>query len=374
MGFIKKDKFISNQTVIDNSLEVENLGCSINEFDMRSNSATKIPTQASVVDYVKTYATGVQIRGTQDDPSDREIAQYIADNNINLESGDSLLYLQVDGDDNIINSKSLKYNPLDLTVTTEYTQTKENQGVNHLLRKSLQNNEFNYTYGKTNSGVGVWALPFVWVRSDSSAFVPLDDDRLNVVNAQSDDYCARFNTIPLKVGKDYTLQGTANSVTAPAVRVNLYFGKDNFPDNIGATTSITSTGDWQLDFVAEDSNVLVVLFGIGTANMELGNLILRPTYTTARTVTTVSVPTIATYTYEAEDIKGEGTLTVTGDGSVSAAPLVLTLELDGLGESSVRVKVTAAFDEVLDFDSINPNTNETFSREITKTIDITVNS
>lgn len=374
MGFIKKDKFISNKTVIDNSLEVENLGCSINEFDMRSNSATKIPTQASVVDYVKTYATGVQIRGTEQNPTDSRIAQYIADNNINIKAGDSLLYIQVDDDDNIINSKSLKYAPSELTATTIYTQTQDDYGQNHLLGQAFHNSDFNYTYGKTNSGVGVFASPFVWVRSDTSAFVPLDDDRLNVVNAQSDDYCARFNTLSLIVGKDYKIKGTVNSLATSTLRLKLYFGKDSFPDNVGAEQTINAEGDWELDFTAENEDLLVVFFGVGTTNMELGDVNLRPAYTTSRAVTHISVPKIATYTYEAEDIKGDGTLTVAGDGSPSAQPIVFTLEQDGIGVSTVKVRVTASFDEVLDFSSIVSGTSHTFSRQLTKTFDLTVSA
>ena len=66
MSWKQKEKTISSKQIIDSSISFDNLGCTKDEDDLASDSATHLPTQQSVKAYV----------------DNREIEAHAANNNV----------------------------------------------------------------------------------------------------------------------------------------------------------------------------------------------------------------------------------------------------------------------------------------------------
>lgn len=309
MSWVKKDRTVSADKVVKNTFTTENLGCVKDEYDMASNSPIDVPTQSSVVDFVKTYATAPVIEGVQENPSDAYLASLIKANDLKIREGDSLLYLYNPYGGKVLDSRSIRYSDdRGITVTVRQpTKIDVSNDIQNYLRPP--NTELN----PDSQSLDTFLRPDV---GGTSGFtIPSSKDQL-IVDASSGDRFYGWNAVGLEVGETYEIIGNVTATTGVGVDAVLYEpgGIINFDEQqlIGQTT-----GAFNVPFVAERTSHLFGFSGINNSNLTIEDWIVRKTQTLHTVTTTVKANAQeATYKY---------TILESGKRDVDFATLAVTI-------------------------------------------------
>lgn len=351
MGFIHKDRTVSGGTILKESVGHENVNFVKNEYDMISNDPLSVPSQQSVVDYVKSYVTAPRIEGNQSNPTNLYIAFLLDEAGIRIQQGMSIIYFYV------VNgvrrgSKSLRLvDDYSFEANTIYERlTADNKGITNYMNQTDAEaqaaNSFSVEAGMywvTHAGVFT-GTPFT--RTDTSMILD---------NADVNNYVAKRIEGGLEIGATYTVTFTVSNSNGNDVKVAV--GTDIFnTTNIFVDTNGTHTFNFRATATAE----VFLIFGQGSTSCTITGLGITRDLTTSLTTVNVTFPVPAKFKYDVghkyNAIGGTGTVTV--DSSLgtserqytevldkSVTPLVFTLSRTAKGLSTVKIYLTAEYEE-----------------------------
>ena len=119
MSLKRKVKTVAGNQVVENTLHIETANYISHDPEMEVASPNKVPTQLSVMNYVQNHGKEAILYGTEENPTDKEIALHASVQGIVINEGDTFLYVQTNLQGVPINSKRLTYNGLSLSIVTE---------------------------------------------------------------------------------------------------------------------------------------------------------------------------------------------------------------------------------------------------------------
>lgn len=337
MSLKRKAKTVAGNQVVDNTLPINSLNCTSNDFNMSGNSPLLVPTQQAVMTYVQTHAQEFVLEGLFENPTDNDIAIILEARGLTLNEGDTFLYIQVDNDNNPINSKKLTYSGFGFQVTFEQ-QPQSKAGESFILpaRNNIGGFGDGFTRDIVTGGTGV----FTANNADSTDVFFID-----------------ASTKDQQIGRKYKISlTTANQQNTNGINLKVYYndgtgidGVDPILDVITATTD----GTHEHEFIGvAGQNHFIVFYGNNTTLNVTALDMFLPESTLPHVIHT-KIPTAATYTYELFNRYGLGdpgvTFTATNDGVLTTDSVEFRLyrPLHIIGVSRVTVRVTATYDTTI---------------------------
>lgn len=351
MGFINKDRTVSGGTILKESVAFENVNFIKNEYDMISDDPQAVPSQQSVVDYVKSYVTAPRIEGNQKNPTNLYIAFLLDEAGIRIRQGMSIIYFYV------VNgvrrdSKSLKLvDDYAFEIETTYDRvTADDRGITNYMNQTDAEAQAANSFS-TDSGM-------YWVTSSGSftgtPFTRTDTSMI-IDDADVNEYVAKRIEGGLEIGATYTATFTISNSNGNDVKVAI--GSDIFSHT---NMNIDTNGTYTLNFQASTTALIFMIFGTGGTVCTMTDLGITRDLTTSITTAYVTFPIPAKFKYDVTHrfnaIGGTGTVTI--DSSLgtterqytqvldkSSIPLVFTFSRTAKGLSTVKIVLTAEYEE-----------------------------
>lgn len=339
MSLKRKAKTVAGNQVVDNTLPINSLNCTSNDFNMSGNSPLLVPTQQAVMTYVQTHAQEFVLEGLIENPTDNDIAIILEARGLTLNEGDTFLYIQVDNDNNPINSKKLTYNGFNFQVVYEQ------QSFNTADESDFLPDPRNYigaigdgfTRDIVTGGAGV----FTANNADSTDAIYIEAS--NPHNYQS-------------IGDKYKITlTTANQQNTNGINLKVYpagVGGINSLDPILDVITATTDGTHEHEFIGTARSHWIVFYGNNTT-LNVTDLNMTKIADSSPHIIMTKIPTAATYTYELFNRFGLGdpgvTFTATNDGVLTTGSVEFRLyrPLNIIGVSRVTVRVTATYDTTI---------------------------
>lgn len=337
MTLKRKAKTVAGNQVVDNTLPINSLNCTSNDFNMSGNSPLLVPTQQAVMTYVQTHAQEFVLRGLIENPTDNDIAIILEARGLTLNEGDTFLYIQVDNDNNPIDSKKLTYSGFNFQVTFEQQSFNTADQRDFLPNARFYIGGFGdgFTRDIETGGAGV----FTANNADSTDIFFLDAG----ANEQA-------------IGHKYKITlTTANQQNTNGINLKVYpnggtgiDGQDPVLDVITATTD----GTHEHEFIGTAVSHFIVFYGNNTT-LNVTDLTMTKIADASPHIIATKIPTAATYTYELFNRFGLGdpgvTFTATNDGVLTTDSVEFRLyrPLNRIGVSRVTVRVTATYDTTI---------------------------
>lgn len=339
MSWIKKDRSVSGQTVVKESVAADNLSCVKDEFDMASASPEHLPTQRSVRDYVRTYANAPVIEGNQQIPTDAYIAGLLQANNIRIKQGESILYLYV-VNGKVIDSRSVRLEDRSFTITeTQSTEIDVANGITNYMSNIDRQGEAAFN-------------PSVWILT-SGVTKTAEKDAV-VINGGLNDYVASWTGIVLEVGTTYTISGNVTATDGTGCNSRVYSA---FPLNVLSESHIgQTTGVFTHNFVALAENHVIGLSGLAGSNLTVKDFAVKKNLTEKIVRYEIRLPYPATFKFETtSSLEANLATTVATIGGVNlnanttssetTEPLVIEYKRSAIGRSRQNIKITGVMEE-----------------------------
>lgn len=352
MGFIPKDRTVSGQTILKESVAYDNVNFIRHEYDMLSNDPKAVPSQASVVDYVKAYVTAPQIEGNQQNPTDLYIAFLLKEQGIRVRSGQTVIYFYVVNGKRV-DSKSLKYTPdNEFTVDFRYELLTEEEVLisNYLLYTDEQDlSPFFHSFWNTNTG-----------SFTGSAFTKYSD-RIEVDDADVNEFAGTTLRSPLEIGAVYNVTFTISNSNGNDLLVGVGSGILSY----SGSATVDSNGTHSFSFTASHERNTFLILGRGSTTCTISAPVVSKDITASKTIATVTFPRPAKFKWgeygnRDNDFGGTSTLTVgstlpaedvRGDTyDTSVAPHTFELTRTAKGTSFQRIILEAEYEEVINDD------------------------
>ena len=356
MGWIKKDKSVSGQTVVKSSISFDNVNFISNEVSLKSDPTT-VPSQQSVKDYVKAYAEAPRVTGDQPQPTNLYITTLLSQKGIKATTGMLVMYIYRTGG-TVQNSFIYKLTD-DYAFAVNSVQQRfiaQDEGMSNYFNNfdRQDDNTFASTLWVTHAG-GFSGTPFT--KTDTSMIID---------NADVTHYAAKRIDGSLEIGQGYDVTFTVTGSN----------GNDCFltvSTDILETDGITfsANGSYTFNFTATNSSMVLIIIGKGSSSCTITDLICTRDFTSSTTTASITFPLPAKFTwYEiangAYDSDFEEAVTLTKSDSLeneniqgnlydtSVAPHTFTLSRTSPGTSTRRIKMFAEYEEqITDFNNNN---------------------
>lgn len=349
MGFSKKDRSVSGDRIVKNSIQFENVAFVKNEFDMQSNDPRAVPSQQSVVDYVNTYAIAPRVEGDQENPTPLYLTFLLNEAGITVKNNMSILYFYVVNGKRV-NSKSLRLqDEHDFTIVYEHDLTTEELGeiTNYIIRPQKQNIEHVFGSFMWQTNAGGFTNNQNFTKTNTSMIL---------TNCDVSNWTAKIFETGLEVGKTYTCAFIVQNSNGNGVKVAV---GTNLLTLIGEKT-VTANGTYSFDFIATSVAPIIMIFGTGSTSCTIANIAVAKDTTTSKTTALVYYPVAAKFTYDLGIAHNNSFSTLTVDNrlgnentqtsyiNVSTLPLVFSIERSASGYSDQDIEIEAEYTETFE--------------------------
>ena len=355
MGWIRKDKSVSGQTVVKSSIGFDNVNFIANELSLQSDPLT-VPSQKSVKDYVKAYAEAPRVTGDQPEPTNLYITTLLSQKGIKATNGMSVIYIYKTG--GTVQNSTLYRLEDDYSFSINLVQQRfiaQDEGMSNYLNNfdRQDDNTFASSLWVTHAG-GFENTPFT--KTETSMIID---------NADVNNYVGKRIDGSLEIGQGYDVTFTVTGSN----------GNDCFltvSESILATTGITfsANGSYTFNFTATNSAMVLIIIGKGSSSCTITDLICTRDFTSSITTASITFPIPAKFTWREivdmaydsdfeepiltksnslEDENIQGNLYDT-----SVAPHTFTLSRTNPGTSTRRIRIFAEYEE--EFVDFNNNT------------------
>ena len=335
MSLKRKVKTVAGNQVVENTLHIETANYISNDPEFEVPSPNKVPTQLAVMSYVQNHGKEAILYGTEENPTDKEIALHAEVQGIVINEGDTFLYVQTNLQGVPINSKRLTYNGLSLSIVTE-----------------------NKSYFVSAETDYIDARHYIGTLGGSGFTKDLDTGGSGIFTANNanNTHIAYIDThlTEQTLGQKYRVTfTTANQQNSNGMRLKIYTNTGlGIDDETVLTNAIvgTSNGTHTQTYTAAATSHWIVFYGNNTT-LNVTSLDVDIDAAASGHTMEVILDTSAavTYTYETLNERGLNhpgvVFTVTNDNVATTDPLELSLfrPRDRLGISSVTVRVTATY-------------------------------
>lgn len=221
------------------------LDISLIAISQLDGSTTAPVTTTFTVDKILTTA---EIRGLIPDPTPQEINNMILQQRIDVSGADIVTYLYVDAVGNILDSFPLEFESGDLTVQY-FTNRPTSSAVNNSVGAE-RHDDASFDNGNT-----------ITTYSVASGSINVANGKLNISNVNLG-AMAIFTLRPLVVGAKYLITITYDSFTQGRIGLSIMNPDGSSLTASGNAASVTSTGTYTLEFVAEHVTNYIRLVGV----------------------------------------------------------------------------------------------------------------
>ncbi len=369
MGWIKKDKSVSGQTVVKSSIGFDNVNFIANEVNLQSDPLT-VPSQKSVKDYIKAYAEAPRVTGDQPQPTNLYLTTLLSNEGIKATNGMTVIYLYKTGGTVQNSTAYILEDDYSFAITeVEQRFIAQDEGMSNYFNNfdRQDDNTFASTLWVTHAG-GFSNTPFT--KTDTSMIID---------NADVNHYAAKRIDGSLEIGQGYDVTFTVTGSN----------GNDCFltvDESILGTTGITfsANGSYTFNFTATNSSMVLIIIGRGSSSCTITDLICTRDFTSSTTTASLTFPIPAKFTWyeiDAYDTDFIETAILTKSNSLeneniqgnlydtSVAPHTFTLSRTSPGTSTRRIRILAEYEE--EFVDFNLN-NVTLTGTAEHTFYITV--
>lgn len=345
MTWVKKDRRVSGNTVINDTIEGRNLNCIDTNGNLTSNSEFHVPSVTAVKAYIGSSAgKQIVVEGFIEDPTALQLVELIAAQGIEIDNGQEFLYIQLSLDDlQPVNSKVFTYSDESgFIITTTKTVSDDNDYLRFPERQDGTNVFTTHTGG----------FP-------KTAAFSVDDvnGTCTATNASTSDYIGFIPKQGYTIGLQYKLEIDISATNGNGLKVDIIEPEDGQHTVNSSTTIAQNTLAYQINFYPTSANDVIVIYGTGNSNVTISDIQVTQVATTT-TTQKIRFPKDAQYRIRAIQYTDIDRATfntgfavlypsqVTPNVVAGNQELVLTLERTTSGYSSVEYELTAEYEYI----------------------------